>query len=257
MDCYAMFAPVAEHYCEHSDYSKYPGRFANHFIRNLFMHMIAEKMNLDITYGYENVMNELGIRLFHGTHIYPSYQNMTDNDILQIIQQKKIMPDTMIKLSESYLQSRDHSLFLHDYVRQNLQQAIRLANPYRDQYGTNRHVFLHIRLGDVPQHNPGYDYYQRALSQLDFDKGYISSDSPYHETCRRLLLEFPKLELFSNTEPKTIQFGSTCKYIVLSHGSFSFTIGTLGFDSTVYFPPYGPTMWHGDMFCIPGWVKVE
>ena len=161
----------------------------------------------------------------------------------------------MIKLNESYLQSREHSLFLHNYIKNTLQVSIRNSNPY--PYNNNNHVFIHIRLGDVPHHNPGYNYYYKALSKLVFDKGYISSDSPSHYTCKSLMRAFPTLELFTNTEVNTIQFASTCKYVVLSHGSFSFTIGNFAFDSSVYYPPYMTTMWHGDMFCVPEWHKVD
>lgn len=57
-------------------------------------------------------------------------------------------------------------------------------------------------------------------------------------------------------EIHTIQFASTCKHIVLSHGSFSAVIGYLAFFSNVYYPAYGDTMWYGDMFSIDGWKKL-
>lgn len=91
--------------------------------------------------------------------------------------------------------------------------------------------------------------------------GWVSSDSPAHEICQRLLAEFPGLVVWSDPDNvRTIQFASTCRAVVLSHGSFSATIGNLAFDSLVYYPPYPAApaqMWFGDMFTMPGWVCVS
>ena len=44
------------------------------------------------------------------------------------------------------------------------------------------------------------------------------------------------IELLHYNEIDTIQFGSTCKNIILSHGSFSAMIGNLSFYSNIYYP---------------------
>lgn len=89
--------------------------------------------------------------------------------------------------------------------------------------------------------------------------GWVSSDTPAHKTCQRLLAEFPGLVMWSDSDfIRTIQFANTCRAVILSHGSFSATIGNLAFDSLVYYPPYPPPafMWFGDMFTMPMWMCV-
>jgi hypothetical protein len=114
-------------------------------------------------------------------------------------------------------------------------------------------------LGDVIQHNPGFKYYDKVLSSLKFDKGYISSDSPEHEVCMQLKQKYPNIEIVNYNEVDTIHFGSTCKHVVLSHGSFSAVIGFFSFYSDVYYPMYEEgKKWYGDMFTnIPGWKRVD
>ena len=147
----------------------------------------------------------------------------------------------------------------------------------------NSDVFIHVRLDDAAQWSPGFEYYARAVRRAAADfaaadwmtaaapsslavsanmadtavTGWVSSDSPAHETCQRLLAEFPGLAVWSDPDVvRTIQFASTCRAVVLSHGSFSATIGNLAFDALVYYPPYPPTLWFGDMFTMPGWICV-
>jgi hypothetical protein len=68
---------------------------------------------------------------------------------------------------------------------------------------------------------------------------------------------YPSAKLIECNEITTFQFGSTCKHIVLSHGSFSATIGYLSFFSNVYYPEYeSGKIWYGDMFSINNWVKL-
>ena len=56
---------------------------------------------------------------------------------------------------------------------------------------------------------------------------------------------------------KTIQFGSTCKHIVLSHGSFSAMIGYLGFFSQVYYPNKTPKWCPLGMMTGKGWYSIN
>jgi hypothetical protein len=132
-------------------------------------------------------------------------------------------------------------------------------NKFTERYNANNDVFLHIRLGDVIQHNPGFKYYDKVLSSLEFNKGYIASDTSNHEICMKLKEKYANIEILNSNEVDTILFGSTCKHVVLSHGSFSAIIGYMAFFSDVYYPMYESNKnWYGDMFTnIPGWIRVE
>ena len=65
-------------------------------------------------------------------------------------------------------------------------------------------------------------------------------------------------KIIDYNEQLTIQFATTCKNIILSHGSFSAIIGYLSFYSTIYYPEYEINkIWFGDMFSIDGWIKCS
>ena len=110
---------------------------------------------------------------------------------------------------------------------------------------------------DVADKNPGIHYYLSALYDLSFDRLFIASDDFDHQVVQQIMNIYPNSEKVLLDEVRTIQFGSTNKYIVLSHGSFSAMIGYMSFDSNVYFPVLRQdSLWHGDMFSIPGWNEV-
>jgi hypothetical protein len=65
-----------------------------------------------------------------------------------------------------------------------------------------------------------------------------------------------KLQPVKDTEVKTIMFGSTCKNIILSNGTFSWMVGLLGFYSKIYYPKI-KNSWHGNIFVFPEWKQVD
>ena len=68
---------------------------------------------------------------------------------------------------------------------------------------------------------------------------------------------FKKIKLIQYNEVNTIQFASTCKYVVLSHGTFSSCIGYFSFFSEVYYPEFKNLVkWHGDVFSINRWIVI-
>jgi hypothetical protein len=83
------------------------------------------------------------------------------------------------------------------------------------------------------------------------------SDSKNHPIIKDLIKNYENSVIIDYDEIKTIQFGSTCKNVILSHGSFSAIIGYLSFFSNIYFPEYEEKkIWYGDMFSIDGWIKI-
>ena len=69
--------------------------------------------------------------------------------------------------------------------------------------------------------------------------------------------DYPRssFHLFNDNEVNTIMFASTCKNIVLSHGTFSWLIGLLGFYSTIYYQKI-TRFWQGDIFVFPEWNEI-
>jgi hypothetical protein len=131
-------------------------------------------------------------------------------------------------------------------------------NEFKERYANNNDLFIHIRLTDVEIFNPGIAYYIKAIKNINFDKLYISTDDPNNNIIINLKELYPSLELIFVDEITTFKFASTCKHIILSHGSFSAVIGYLSFFSNVYYPEYEANkIWFGDMFSIDNWIKLS
>jgi len=122
----------------------------------------------------------------------------------------------------------------------------------------NNDLYIHVRLTDVEHFNPGIKYYLNTIQSIDYDKLYISTDDKDHAIIKKLFEVYPSAKLIKYDEIKTFQFASTCKNILLSHGSFSAVIGYLSFFSNIYYPEYeSDKMWYGDMFSIKNWIKIK
>lgn len=162
-------------------------------------------------------------------------------------------------MTRPYFQTKEITNFLYVYLRQpEIKSTYISRNQFRERFDTNQDCFVHIRLGDVIRHNPGIDYYLKALALIEFQNLFVATDSPNHPMIQQLRNMYPNLSLVCEDEVRTIQFGSTCKYLILSHGSFSAVIGYLGLYSTVYYPKYKEGhIWYGDMFSIPGWTSID
>ena len=118
---------------------------------------------------------------------------------------------------------------------------------------------IHIRLTDAGAWNPGINYYLKAISTHTFDNIYIATDEKNHSFITHILNTYPNnTTLVEYDDINTLQFASTCKNIILSHGSFSACIGYLSFFSHITYPKYEDgKIWYGDMFHINGWNELS
>jgi len=233
------------------------GRFANHFFRNLVAHFIAKNNGLKFKYSYSREFFNLGIDLYkNGNQRYNEDILITDDNFFEFIKNNTRFNKNVTFPPHMYAQTKDFSFYVRDYINADEQKnKIIEKNLFKQKYNNNNHVFVHMRLGDKVDTNPGYIYYDWILSNLNFDKGFISSDLLTHPLCIALIKKY-NLTPIVNTEVKTIMFASTCKNIVLSNGTFSWLIGLLGFYSNVYYPKI-KTIWHGDIFIFPDWNEID
>jgi hypothetical protein len=161
----------------------------------------------------------------------------------------------------SFFQKKEIVHLIYDYLHQcDNKKSIIESNPFKKRYSNNNDCFVHIRLGDITHLNPGFKYYHEAISQLpSFDKLYIGTDSPNHSIIQKIIETYPsKVYILPYTEVETIQFASTNKHIILSHGSFSAFIGWISYYSNIYYPNHSSVNWYGeDMFSIPTWNCIS
>lgn len=228
------------------------GRLCNQIIRDVAVSILARKFNLSTKYASTDVIDRLGIPLFTGgDNVYETTLDLSDSNYMKIYDNTAIDYNLNPNTDNSYFQTPAISKLVFDYLRC-AQRNIIDQNPFKAMYSNNSTIFVHCRLTDVEQFSPGYDYYSGAIRRIqNLQRGtnvVIASDDPTHTMITRLTKEFGA-KVLVDTPEKTIQFGSTCKYVILSHGSFSAMIGWLAFFAkTIYYPEYKNDMWHGDMF---------
>jgi len=237
------------------------GRLGNQIFRNTAVSLIAEKHDLVVSYSWNEQIKRLGIDLFVGTKRHKSNIKLTDENYFGVLNSDIT---SNLDATASFFQTNEISNYICKYFQRDpIKGKIESNNPFKERYNANNDVFIHIRLDDIVRGgnnwNVGIAYYQKALSCIpSYDNLYISSDSKAHTIVQQLVNGQPRAHLIEYDEIQTIQFASTCKHIILSHGSFSAIIGYLSFYSTIYYPAYelASIKWFGDMFSIDGWNKV-
>ena len=242
------------------------GRLGNQIIQNLAVSLIAEKYNLKASYRNKDLINKLGIDLFSGNNVYESTQILNDENYFAMYNCGVLNYNLNANTKSSYFQTKDITNFLYDYLQtEKIKANIIEKNPFKSRYNTNNDLFIHIRLTDAKNWNPGINYYLNAIKLIPYDNLYLSTDEKTHTIIKTLITEYPNANLINYDEINTFQFASTCKNIILSHGSFSAIIGYLSFFSNIYYPEYEhpgyidhtKKIWYGDMFSIKNWIKLS
>lgn len=237
------------------------GRFCNHFIRNICVSMIAKKYDLAVTYSYDSEMKSMGIQLYNGSKIYMRSTDLNDINFLHYLYSVEPTYENFNIKMHTYFQTKAISNILYQHIRlPEIRDPIIRANKFSNRYNKNNDIFIHVRLGDVELYSPGFAYYDKTIKLLSNKNPtsiYISSDTINHLICKMIISKY-NAKVIDYDFIDTIKFGSTCKYIILSHGSFSATIGNLGFYSDIYYPKIDPRRtWHGDMFTGHGWNEIS
>ena len=252
-----------------SSYSYGGGRFGNQIIRNLAMAMIAEKFDLIIRYQRSEEIEKLGFKLFSGKLKYDKHKVITEKNYYYILNKKNLHYNIRSQ-GICFYQTKQITNDINAYLNSSkIMDQIVNNNIHKERYNNNNDCFLHIRLGDVSHWNPGFEYYYKIISNIKFDNLYIATDSPDHSIITQLRNRFPKLDIYDTNLPDIILFASTCKYVVLSYGSFSAIIGYLSYYSNVYYKQItNKTAWdwnsgyYSDMFNnkttkIGKWIEIH
>mgnify|MGYP003648960305 CR=1 FL=1 len=227
------------------------GRLCNQVIRNLALSMLARNNDLYVNYSsFDQINNILGIELFVGKQKYTQTKVVKNSNYMECLMHPE---NTGYNLNRAFFQSEEITSLLYKHLQLNNKNIIN-KNPYKNRYKNNNDLFLHIRLGDVAKFNVGIQYYINHINKIKYDNLYIGSDEFSHDMIKEIKTLYPDVIFIEKDPINTIQFGSTCKYIILSHGSFSAVIGYLAFDSNIYFPNCKPGWCALGMFSNKGWI---
>jgi len=149
------------------------GRLGNQIIRNLCVSIIAQKFDLNVVYSSHDKIKALGIDLFSGCKTFDNKIKLTDENFFEILEKDSL--ESNLDPNDNYFQTKEITNFLYNY----LQEKNYLKNKQNSDIKKND-CFIHIRLGDVTQYNPGINYYLKALSMITFNKLYINNILYYY-----------------------------------------------------------------------------
>jgi len=235
------------------------GLLGNVLFCNIVCDYIAKKSNIKIKYSKHLETKTLGIQLYSGNVSYSETCVLDDKNIDLLFTTSGKFLESKNILIDSYFHTPIVAEYLNGVILKNKNKIIS-ANPYSERYQNNSDLFIHVRFNDIPgpTNIEPYEYYSKAISMVTFQNGYIASDNLTHPICRDLIKNF-KLTPFNASDTKIIQYGSTCKNIILSKGTLSWFIGVFSFgNSNVYFPErLNKKNWHGHIFIFPEWNKVN
>jgi len=249
------------------------GRFGNQLIRNICASILAQKYDLKFQYIFYEPIFNMGIELFiDGTKTHPKTLEFMDEYFDKFMENTPVKtdwdglneeptPETHnINVNTIFLQTRTTARYIRSFFKER-ELLIKKNNPYRVRYMNNNDTFIHVRLGDIAKTEfvPSINYYRNTMINIlkkpECYNGnrFISSDSINHPICQQLIHEF-NMNIIMANEIQTIQFASTCSNLILSNGTFSWIIGVLGFDSSVYYPEIKKE-WHGDIYIFTDWKQ--
>ena len=232
------------------------GRFANQFFVSMVLHYLAKKNNLRVSYKEYDNLTRLGIDLFtNGTNTYSETIKLTDKNFAELIKSTEPQNKNFLIENDSWFQTEWFSYYLKDKFLCENKESIINSNIFKERYNNNNDLFIHVRLDDIiGKSNETYEYYDKAISSVNFENGYISSDSINHDICLRLISKY-NLKIINYGIVETIMFGSTAKNIILSGGTFSWLIGFFGFYSKILYPNFR-RQWFGNIFVFDDWTRI-
>lgn len=245
------------------------GRFGNQFIRAMAVHFIAQKLKIQPKYPPID-LEKFGLQFYQlPNELKNTPDNEKNKEIINLKEENfmdylgltppHVSPNTCLNLNLIWCLNSNFTFKMWEYLRNpDVKTNIVAANPNKGRYDNNNDLFIHVRLGDVIDLNPGVKYYDDIIKKIKFDKGYIASDSLHHPICIYLRKKYKLRPLMTNDLYTIILFGSTCRHLIISNGTFSWILGAFAFYSAVHYPDIKVTNWHNDIyFNLPRWIKHE
>lgn len=223
----------------------YAGRLGNNFFQYAAAYLFAKKFNLNlITQPIYNIFN---LPLLQGNNFNNEIIDVDESNFLDLLNSEKIK-NAHYRFC-GYFQQKYFVLKFCNEIKSIF--SLKYDNIDKDL------VFVSYRIGDLINTNfvLPIDYYINALNSINFNGGYISSDTLNHPNVLELAKRF-NLELYDNDANNTINFAKNFNNLVLSDGSFNFWIGFLSNAENILFCDR-PKIWCGDIFVLPEWKGIN
>jgi len=221
------------------------GRLGNNFFQNIVASILSKKFDLKVlNYPDTTEHEKLGINYHNGNLDYSDKITVSDENLLEILKTDKLNFGLNI---DGYFQLKE---FVYNYKKEILSNF-----NLKYENDKNNDLFIHVRLGDTSHLNNGFNYYSKAIEHLNYENGYITSDSMNHDIVKSLVKKYNLIE-YQNSPVETINFGKNFKNIILSRGTFSWWTGFLSKAESIIYPPQ-IEKWDGDIFVFDDWIKMD
>jgi len=225
---------------------KYDGRLGNNLIQYLAAFFFAKKHNLKLNSSSEMWGNFFKENNINSGRIGSDFLEINDSNFIDFLEKKEV--EDKHYYFNGFFQKKE-------FLQNNENKIKGLLNIGHTQINKDL-VFLHYRIGDIQNDRRmlPVEYYEEALSNMNFNGGYISSDSINHKFCIHLIKKYNLIPINMNPS-QVIDFGKNFNNIVLSEGTFSWWIGFLSQAETIICNKRD-FFWHGDIF-LDRWKKLS
>jgi hypothetical protein len=232
---------------------KYEGRLGNCLLQYSAARIFALKHGLNIdpatNYLISKMSHDLVNLVTEGVEHKSGLLNLVDQNYTELMN-CKVIPHSRYVVSVSF----QYPEFLLEY-KERIKETVKLEGLEKE----NDSLLVHMRLGDCdnsPRRLP-LEYYDDAISRINFKEGYICSDTLDHpdviflkEKYGLKLLDLPPSAILKNAE----RFDN----LVLSEGTFSWWLGVLSNAKRILINKrLRSHQWHGDIFVYPEWESTN
>lgn len=232
---------------------KYNGRISNNFMQYLVGFYLSKKYNLKLMSNNPIVHDTIKMNNLEDGVIGNNHISVNDGNWLDIVFGDKNYENPHFNLNGFF-----NSKLFFEGLESEIKDKMTIV--YDDLIDKND-VMVNYRIGELAGSRRvlPVEYYSEALDSMNFNKGYITSDSLNHKFCQ-LLIDKYNLTPVNLNPTDTIAFAKNFNKLVLSEGGYSFTIGFLSNANEIICSGRHSNgrelIWHGDIY-FDKWKKLN
>lgn len=244
----------------------YHGRLGNALFLCIGSSLLAKKYNLRV-FDYDMpfyqtphtnlflINKYFELDLFQGENTFKDWVEINDKNFISALNGSPEFVNKALHINksrDSYFQLKPFVINHKNEIKKHFKKLIYDTNVDKND------LLVHVRLGDIAHMInswvPDLHYYDTCFKSVNFNKGYIVTDSPEHPLVLALIQKY-NLQIYLGSALDTLAFAKNFNKLILSPASFSWWIGFLSTAEEIFYPIPSQGMWHGDIY-FPEWKGV-